>query len=104
MTEMTHITMIGGLGAMALYVLRLNELLAGRHVWSCIAAQVCGVLAGGWIMGSTALLPAWAQWLNAGALVVLIGHLVATAAAWEHGAPAEAETMPGALGDVEVRR
>lgn len=93
-----------GLLAAGMYVLRINDLRAGRHLPRCIAVQVAGLMAALWIMGSAALLPAWAQWLNAGALVALIGHLVATASAWEHGAPAEAETMPGALGDAEVRR
>ena len=93
-----------GLLAAGMYVLRINDLRAGRHLHRCIAVQVAGLMAALWIMGSTPGAAWWLLSINGLLLALLAAHIVETAHLWVHGAPAEVETMPGALGQAKVRR
>lgn len=94
-----------GFAALCLYGLRLNAMMVGRHLTRCIVVQAAGLLAGAWVFGSSMHLPAWGQWANFGALLVLLAHLGATSSRWPGSRPPrEAETRPGDLGPVEWPR
>ena len=94
-----------GLLAAGMYVLRINDLRAGRHIPRCIAVQVAGLMAALWILGSTP----GAAWLllsiNGLLLALLAAHIVETAHLWADGAPCEVEveTETGSLDALERR-
>lgn len=83
-----------GLTCAALYLVRLNALHPGTHLPRCIGAQALGFAAACWVFGASTSIPEWAQWLNFGALCLMLIHLGATSTRWDFGAPPETESRP----------